>query len=173
MTRLFDELASLPSLERIKQGSGTPLLRNFAHEAVDKEKNVFGEGNLLMRPVGQQVVASALGTLVFDKANPKTLETLTKKLAKFDEEGGFSGIDSEQSPWWGILYDPVRQRMLVSGKSLAIRLLHYLLSGGLEDEARDTLRSDFAEARKISDTRALDMTGNEVELDKVKLPDPL
>jgi hypothetical protein len=41
MTRLFDELASLPSLERIKQGSGTPLLRNFAHEAVDKEKTAL------------------------------------------------------------------------------------------------------------------------------------
>ena len=172
MLKLMDGLITVPTLERVKQGTGTPLLRNFAHEFIDKEQQITGEGNLLMRPVGQQVVAGAFGALVF-RNPPMQLEILINKLVAFDVSGGFSGIDSASSPWFGVLYKP--QRMFVGGKNLAIRLLVYILSGGLEDEAREQLRIEYAKARSFDgrEEKAMDINGDLVGLDKIKLPDPI
>ncbi len=170
LSKLFDELASLPSYRQLEQGVKTYELRRFNHEKGG------GEGNFLFRPVGQIALAQALGFLVFiQKMN---LESITKKLIYFDEIGGFSYMDTSQSIWYGVLYDPMKKRIQVSGKKLASRLLIYLLGGVKDDLEKAEIRRALAEARTIKDAatneeKTIDFQGNFVNPKKVGLPNML
>ncbi|MDJ0507926.1 MAG: DGQHR domain-containing protein [Crocosphaera sp.] len=170
LSQLFDNLAMLPSYRQLEQGVTTDELRQFSHEKRE------GEGNLLFRPVGQVALAQALGFLVFRKQI--NLEKIAKKLIYFDEIGGFSYINTSQSLWYGILYDPMKKRIQVSGKKLASRLLIYLL-GGVDDELEKAeIRRALAEARTIKDAatneeKTIDFQGNFVNPKSVGLPDIL
>ncbi|MGK7940773.1 MAG: DGQHR domain-containing protein [Crocosphaera sp.] len=165
--QLFDHLAMLPSYRQLEQGVTTDELRQFSHEIRE------GEGNLLFRPVGQIALAQALGFLVFRKE--MNLETITKKLIYFDEIGGFSYINTSQSIWYGILYDPMKKRIQVSGKKLASRLLIYLLGGVNDELEKAEIRRSLAEARTIKDAatneeKTIDFQGNFVNPKNVGLP---
>jgi DGQHR domain-containing protein len=144
-TSLFNQfinnLQLLPSVVRAVQGTSVVTLRNFEEEVEN------GEGNLLFRPVGQTALATAIGVLLHDGGS---LDTIFLKVSQLDAAGRFSGIDKPGSIWYGVLYDPNKKRMQVSGEKLAVRLLVYLLGGGLADEAlREDLRSAVAEARGV------------------------
>lgn len=163
-SNLFDLLGQLGSYQKLENGIETPELRRFSHE---KSK---GQGNLLFRPVGQVALAQALGIVIFEKRhNP--LE-IFEKLERFDREGGFSHIEFPRSLWYGILYDPNKRRILVSGRDLASRLLVYLL-GGLEDNIDiANLRQDVAKVRTFEE-KAISFEGKLVKPKEVGLPDPL
>ncbi|MEJ1935750.1 DGQHR domain-containing protein, partial [Nostoc sp. NIES-2111] len=83
-TKLFDNLASLPSY-KILEHEDTPVLRRFSFEKGG------GEANILFRPVAQVALAQALGFLVFKKG--VSLASIFKKLKKFDQQGGFTGME--------------------------------------------------------------------------------
>ncbi len=170
LSKLFDGLASLPSYRQLEQGVKTYELRRFNHEKGG------GEGNFLFRPVGQIALAQALGFLVFSKKID--LESIIKKLIYFDEIGGFSYMDTSQSIWYGVLYDPMKKRIQVSGKKLASRLLIYLLGGVKDDLEKAEIRRALAEARTIKDAatneeKTIDFKGNFVNPKKVGLPNIL
>lgn len=157
---LFDHLAKLPSYQRLED-EDTPQLRRFSFEKGG------GEGNMLFRPVGQVALAQALGILVFKKG--LSLENVFKKLRRYDQQAGFSGMEYPQSLWYGVLYDPNKKRVLVAGRDLATRLLVYILGGSQDDLERAQLRKDLADARTIED-KALSFSGEFVEPKAVGLP---
>lgn len=163
----LNKLVELPSLKKVVQGASVASLRNFADE------NPAGEGNILFRPVGQEVLATAVGLVVFDEVKPRSLDSVFAKLAAFDKKGGFSHINEKTSLWYGVLLDQKKERILVAGKRLAIRLLVYMLTGGIEnDEEREALRKEFADARTIDD-KATDLKGKAADPEDVQLPNPL
>ncbi len=157
---LFDNLASLGSY-KILEYEDTPQLRRFSFEKDG------GEGNMLFRPVGQVALAQALGILVFRKK--LSLEDIFKKLRKYDQQGGFSGMEYPKSLWYGVLYDPNKKRVQVAGRDLAARLLMYIL-GGIQDHIeRAELRQDLAKARTV-ENKTIGFDGNLVEPKQVGLP---
>ncbi|PLZ08892.1 DGQHR domain-containing protein [Fischerella thermalis] len=158
--KLFDYLASLPSY-KILEDEDTPALRRFSFEKDG------GEGNMLFRPVAQVALAQALGILVFRKGF--NLEDIFKKLRKFDQQGGFSGMEYPQSLWYGVLYDPNKKRVQVAGRDLAAKLLIYIL-GGIQDQMELAgLRKDLANARTI-ENKTVGFDGKFVEPKAVGLP---
>jgi len=167
----MDRFQSLPSIQRYIQGTFATVLRNFEVEVQDEQGNNVGEGNLLFRPVGQTALATAIGDLLIEGAN---LDAIFLKVSQYDSNGGFTGIDKPTSTWYGVLYDPNKKRMSISGESLAARLLRYLFGGGIPDEnLREQLRADLAIAREVDGLfRKFDgtTTTNSAE---IKLPAPL
>ncbi|WP_013325278.1 DGQHR domain-containing protein [Gloeothece verrucosa] len=164
LSELFNYLATLPSYQKLEQGINTIQMRHFSHE------KFAGEGNLLFRPVGQIALAQALGVLQFKKKF--SLLEIFKKLGKFDLAGGFSRIEFPQSLWYGIIYDPRKQRILVSGRDLSVKLMIYLL-GGIDDKMEKAyLREAVARARTV-ENRAIGFDGSFVKPREVGLPEVL
>ena len=81
-------------------------------------------------------------------------------------------MDTSQSIWYGILYDPMKKRIQVSGQKLASRLLIYLLGGVKDDLEKAEIRRALAEARTIEE-KTIDFQGNFVNPKKVGLPNIL
>jgi DGQHR domain-containing protein len=159
-SHLFDRLSQFTSYERLK-GEDTPKLRRFSFE-IDG-----GEGHLLFRPVGQVAFAQGVGMAVFKKQMAQT--DVFGKLDRYDADGGFGNIDLPQSLWYGILYDPNKKRILVSGRDLAAKLIVYLLGGVDNDFDRAELRRQVAEARTVGDY-AMSFDGKLVTPKEVGLP---
>ncbi|GBF81119.1 DGQHR domain-containing protein [Aphanothece sacrum] len=170
LQEVFDYLAELPSYKRLEKGVKTFELRRFSHEQGG------GEANMLFRPVGQIALMQGLGFLVFRRE--LDLKIIFKKLNQFDANGGFSGIENSNSLWYGILYDPMKKRIQVSGRKLATRLLIYIL-GGVDNELEIAeIRKALAEARTIKDAatneeKTIDFHGKFVKPRQVGLPDML
>lgn len=157
---LFDYLSNLPSY-KVLEHEETPTLRRFSFEKDG------GEGNMLFRPIAQIALAQALGILVFKKG--MALGDIFQKLRKFDQQGGFSGMNFPQSLWYGVLYDPNKRRVQVGGRDLAAKLLIYLL-GGIEDRLElAELRSAVAKARTV-ENKTISFTGVFVQPKEVGLP---
>jgi DGQHR domain-containing protein len=159
-TQLFYYLGSLPSY-KILDHEDTPVLRRFSFEKGG------GEGNILFRPVSQVALAQALGILVFKKG--LSLETIFKKLRKFDRQGGFSEMEFPHSLWYGVLYDPNKKRVQVAGKDLAVKLLVYILGGMTEKMEVAALRKALADARTMEDN-TIGFDGRLVDPQDVGLP---
>ncbi len=158
--KLFDNLANLPSY-KILEHEDTPVLRRFSFEKGG------GEANILFRPVAQVALAQALGFLVFKKGF--SLTSIFKKLRKFDQQGGFAGMEYPQSLWYGVLYDPNKKRVQVSGRDLAAKLLIYIL-GGLQDQMEIAeLRKALANGRTV-ENKTIGFDGNLGEPKEVGLP---
>jgi DGQHR domain-containing protein len=157
---LFDRLSQFTSYGRLK-GEDTPKLRRFSFE-IDG-----GEGHLLFRPVGQVALAQGVGMAVFKKQMAQT--DVFRKLDRYDADGGFGNINLPQSLWYGILYDPNKKRILVSGRDLAAKLIVYLLGGVDNDFDRAELRRQVAEARTVGEY-AMSFEGKLVTPKDVGLP---
>ncbi len=159
-SRFFDRLSQFTNYGRLK-GEDTTKLRRFSFE-IDG-----GEGHLLFRPVGQVAFAQGVGMAVFKKQMAET--EVFRKLDRYDADGGFSHINLPQSLWYGILYDPNKQRILVSGRDLAAKLIVYLLGGMDNDFDRAELRRYVAEARTVGEY-AMSFEGKLVTPQEVGLP---
>jgi DGQHR domain-containing protein len=159
--KLFDYLATLPSYQRIEDGESTAELRRFSFEKPG------GEGNILFRPVGQIALANALGILAFRKQ--LSLKSIFEKLRRYDVDEGFSHMENSESAWYGILYDPNKKRMLVSGRELASKLIVYLVAGIEDDMDRAHLRQAVAAARTF-EGKAISFNGRFVRPQEVGLP---
>lgn len=159
-SHLCDRLAQFTSYERL-HAEDTLKLRRFSDEFSG------GEGHILFRPVGQIAFAQGVGMAIFKQQLPET--EVFAKLARYDADGGFSNIDRPQSLWYGILYDPNKQRILVSGRDLAAKAIVYLLGGLDNDFDRAELRRQIAEARSVGDY-AMSFEGKLVTQQEVGLP---
>lgn len=144
VAELLDHIAALPSFQRLESEDLVPAeLRRFTTE------NPPGEAHMLFRPVGQVALAQAAGELAFQRNVP--LEVAFRKLHQLDESGAFR-LDDPTSLWWGILFNPAKGSMNVSGRNLASRLLVHLLDDvPLKIEEAEKLRSDIQDARTIED----------------------
>ncbi len=158
--QLFDELSTLFSYQRLEVEE-TPKLRRFS-----SEKN-GGEGNILFRPVGQIALINALGIMIYKKQ--VNIQIIFDKLRSYDQDGIFSNIELPSSIFYGILYDPNKKRIMVSGKNLATKLIVYLL-GGIDDTMEKAeLRRLVAKARTI-EGKAIGFDGQFTDPKKVGLP---
>jgi DGQHR domain-containing protein len=157
---LFDRLSQFISYGRL-QSTDTTQLRRFSFEPGG------GEGHILFRPVGQIAFAQGVGVAVFKKQMAET--EVFGKLDRYDADGGFSNINEPSSLWYGILYDPNKKRILVSGRDLAARLIVYLLGGIDNDFDRAELRRQVAEARSVGEY-AMSFEGKLVTQPEVGLP---
>jgi DGQHR domain-containing protein len=159
-SQLFDNLSQFTSYGRL-QGEDTPQLRRFSFEPGG------GEGHILFRPVGQVAFAQGIGMAVFKKKMAET--EIFRKLERYDADGGFSHINTPQSLWYGVLYDPNKKRILVSGKDLAAKSIVYLLGGMDNDFDRAEFRRQIAEARTVGEY-AMSFDGKLVTPKEVGLP---
>jgi hypothetical protein len=165
---LWNAIAGLPSMVQLDRGRTTYEFRWFLEQG--------GDGHMLFRPVGQQVLAHAVGRLVYRSAHPMTLESIFEKLAKYDAAGGFR-IDDPAQPWYGILYEPGSGKISVAGQDLAVEILRYMLGGMDPDRPGSTdgpvarLRDDFAQARAVGDGTAWSLDGRQVDPHEIKLPE--
>lgn len=168
MTELLTRINDLPVFKEVASGTRIDTLREFSGS---KEP---GRGHLLMRPIGQQILAGALGHMHNHPNGPQeSLNKLFTRLAAYDREGGFEGINSISSPWYGVTYDPYRGTMATDRKQTAILLLRHLLHDALSPEQRDELLDELRAARHVTVddvTMAYDWDGSTISPDRLKLP---
>ena len=166
LLKFFDELAALPSFDAVRHGAKAGDFR--------KTSDNDGAAHLLFRPMAQIALARALGDLLGDGApNPGAYWS---KIREADEDGRFR-IDDRCLPWYGTAWDHIsgKMRRRLADQRLVKRLFLHLLGGGTpEEEVRERLRSDFALARIVTADAddAIDLTGQVVGIDQVKLPHP-
>lgn len=175
----WDAIASLPSMQSVepwdllpdKAKAVTPRreARNVAEMRRFPSDGKHGEAHMLFRPLGQQALAAAVGMVVHDPVRPMSLDDVFALLSEYDSTGGFCLVD-RKNPWWGVMYDQTKDKIVTGGARLAADLLVYMLNGspgrGLEE-----LRRAFATARRSSTAGMyVDLNGNDVPLDKFVLP---
>ena len=157
----FDALKQLPSHEQFIQGKPAGDIR---------KKN--GEDNILFRPVAQMALAEAVAAL--ERENEMSLESIISALAR-QEEAGQLKLRERTAPWFGVLCNPLDQKMRTKKEYqiLCGKLFYYMLGGKIaDDKYRIDLREAFAEARRVGDTEAINIDGKPVSKDKVQLPSP-
>ena len=164
--KFFDELATLSSFKKVSLGSKASDFR--------RPTKKHGAAHLLFRPMAQIALAGALGDLRGDEA--PSLAVYWSKMRKADEDGRFR-IDEPSLPWYGTAWNHTAgtMRRKVGDQRLVKRLFLHLLGGGTADEeVRERLRTDFASARTVTADadRAINLAGEVVGIDQVKLPRP-
>jgi hypothetical protein len=117
-----------------------------------KKEEAENRGHLLLRPVGQIVLADAVGTLVksrSDGGRGMELQAVFDKLTQYDQAGGFEAHRPE-NVWLGVTYDSMKHKMITTSmaRALAHDLLVYLVAG-MEEEERQQLWVEFATARLV------------------------
>ena len=160
LSLLMDYVATLPSFNAIMSGEvQVDQLRELpdrdGKRSPEEELLVAGErdpekrGHLLMRPVGQLILARAVGQLHLDPNGPELgLDEIFERLYSLDEAGKFENVHRPSSYWFGITYDPQRHNMVMEGRHTAVKLLRYLLNG-LPEEEEASLRGEFAQRRTM------------------------
>lgn len=137
----LDGMHSLPAFQRLDRGESIQKLREFASDTDDDKEN---EGHLLMRPIGQQILADAVGRLIKKGGNLKTIFKIIKKI---DESGQFSA-HKPSSIFYGITVELSGKKMIISNQSLAAELLEYLINGAHTDQ-QSKLIDTIVEKRTI------------------------
>lgn len=161
MLEYFDALARLPSHEAFIQGKPAGEIRQPETD-----------GNILFRPIAQTALAEAVGRL---SRQGIALATISDVLATQERRGQLRLTDP-RTPWFGVLCDaapPHKMRRQKRHEELCCLLFQYLLGGGIADDVgREELREKFAKERLVDDAHAVDLNGDTVDLDKVRLPAP-
>lgn len=140
----LDMISNLTVFQKLNRGIKPSKLRAFPKNKDGQEDN---EGHLLMRPVGQQILADAVGRLV---GQGNKLEDIFSKLEKVEKDGHFNA-HKPKSIFYGITYkidkgtiiwDPATQKF-------AAQLLAYLLHEKLDTDQMNTLMTKIVEKRSV------------------------
>ncbi len=139
----FSALSTLPSHQS--------MILYFSSDAKEgkspAELRSGNGGNILFRPIAQTALARTTARLQRDKG--VDLKNLMATLA-IREESGELDLTNRKAPWFGVLCDPVFEKVRRQKKyeDLCVEMMTYLLGGGFDDEQRlNKLRKDFFEAR--------------------------
>ncbi|MFT3953806.1 MAG: DGQHR domain-containing protein [Piscinibacter sp.] len=94
-----------------------------------------GKGHLLLRPIGQQILADAVGELLRQGMD---IKDVFAALAELDRNGRFEA-HRPQNVWYGVTYDFHNKKMDtdLSHRRLAVELLVYLVRGANEDKRKE------------------------------------
>ena len=173
MYTYFDALATLPS-----HLSMALYFSSGAIEGKSPAEHRGGSGrNILFRPIAQVALARAIARLQKDQG--VGLETHMERVSRHEESGALDLV-SKKGPWFGVLCDPIDQKVRRQKKyeDLCVEMLVYLLGDGFgnDEERRRKLADEFFNARKggaDSDTlMAWDLSGHLKTRDEFSLPDP-
>lgn len=143
MSEFLDYMLAMPVFQRLERSDDvTKELGEW--RAFPDEDSPKAHGHLLLRPIGQQVLAAAVGRLINpnDKDGPRmTLSEVFESLTVLDSNGRFEA-HRQENVWYGVTYDFRRNKMDVSiaNQKLAVDLLVYLVRGAGENERVDLLR---------------------------------
>lgn len=146
MTAYFDALAKLPSHRH--------MIAYFDNEvgvegAAPSKLRGGNEQNILFRPTAQVALARAAARLEVEQG--ANLTELVEILSKHEESGDLH-LTRKTAPWFGILCDPVEEKIRRNKQyeDLCTEMLIYLLGGGFfeNDEREERLCDDFFNARK-------------------------
>jgi hypothetical protein len=165
LSDLFTQMGRLPSFAAISNGEAIDSWRDFADG---------GKGHLLLRPVGQIVLAKAVGKLIGEDG--MELEDIFDRLISLDEAGGFEQADPGNL-WYNVTYDAAREKMIVSQVELAANALAYLIRGA-DTEGRAELLERLRRLRtRTEDSTWVNFKGETVGLedqdDGAFLPEPV
>ncbi|MFJ2182904.1 DGQHR domain-containing protein [Streptomyces anulatus] len=163
-SELWDHISELPTFKAVSAGDSAARHRRFQHEV--ERNSGGGYGHMLLRPVGQQTLAEAVGLL---KADGMSLDDIFQKLSVLDAQGTLR-LDSVENPWWGVLYDFSGQRMSIKGRDTAAKILRYVIGGLPTERERRALRELIADARLIGEGEYRDYAGSTVARSKIALP---
>ena len=183
----WDHFAELPSMVGIETWENLSPLQQLATTPNREAKNVAemrnfkstkfpdGKSHMLFRPIGQQALAIAVGSLINKVQNPMSIDKIFDLLNEYDNKNGFCLTD-QKNPWWGVLvkgYEDTSYTMTTQGVSLAAKLLEYMLSGDVSGVTVGELKDQFAKARQNKPGTAIDLQGNELPFDQILLPQRL
>ena len=140
----LDMVNELSIFQKINKGGEVKDLRNFP-----TKKNPNFEGHLLMRPVGQQILAEAVGRMVY---NGWKLNDISKNLEKIEKAGHFNA-HKPSSIFYGITYDFNKNTMITdtAAQSKAADYLVYLLHGELDVDELEIYANQIVEKRTLLD----------------------
>ena len=179
----LDHVFQLPVFQDLEKGDKDEKKREdtvYQWREFPNEEEPDNRGHILLRPVGQIVLADAVGTLVKsrnDGGRGMELQAIFDKLSQYDQTEGFEA-HRPQNVWLGVTYDAMKQKMITTSmaRGLAHDLLVYLVAGMEEDE-RQQLWIDFATARLVDKEdktwRALDGNVEPFEESVIGLPNPI
>lgn len=161
LTEYFDSLADIPSHRDVMNGAEPA-----------KYRSVEGEANILFRPLGQLALAQAAGFLMTNRQ--LKLARIVQLISKAESTGALR-YNMANTAWYGTAFDFASGTMQRGGYKLLTDLFVHLLGGGTaDDDVREKLRSNFAEARRVRADAdlALNLLGKEVPLAQIDLPTP-
>lgn len=169
----FDALATLPSHRKMIQGTSIQKLRS--REKQGEEEG--GQDNILFWPIAQVALAKAISYLQ-EENNLEIIKTMTT-IGNYEDKG-YLKLRSKFNPWFGVLCDPVSERLRTakSYQGLCEEMFRYLLGGGMDDLERENLRYKFFQARQIgaeanNEQMAYNLSGKLTEYnDDFQLPNP-
>lgn len=146
-----------PSEKKQLEASRAELVTQWREFPTAEEPD--NKGHLLMRPVGQIILADAVATLTAPKGKKRfgtnyigrglSLDQIFEKLQRFDEAGGFAA-HLPSNPWWGVTFDEKGKKMITTTKSRSVAhdLLVYMIDG-MTNEDISQLWIDFADMRMV------------------------
>lgn len=173
LSEYFDALKTLPSHRKMIQGTPIKSLRSRGKQ--EDEEN--GQDNILFWPISQVALAKAIASL--QEEQKIDINKIMNTIGRYEENGSLK-LRSKFNPWFGVLCDPVGERLRTAKgyQDLCEDMLKYLLGGGMIDHAREELRKKFFQARQIGaeedkERRAYNLSGKLTEYnDEFQLPNP-
>ena len=159
----LDRVAELPIFHGLmsgdskKQSAALDEARLFP--GYDKDNPERGDGHLLTRPVGQEILAMAVGKLV---AEGHDLDSIFEKLTIWDTDGGFSQHMPE-SLWYGVTYEFRGDKGKMNTRagstlSTAANILVYMLRGASQEDREDIIKFMVTQ-RAIDESTWRDLSG--------------
>ena len=172
----LNHLHQLPIFQSIERGENIVQLREFPDEQSQDISENEKMGHLLLRPIGQQILARAVGRLVKDDENSMKLKDVFDILAQKDNEGKLSAHRPENL-WFGVTYNFLKPGMITSSynQGIASDLFIYLVRGAERSE-QESLLNKVKELRSYTTSSGekvwRDFTGSEklIEQGSDRLP---
>jgi hypothetical protein len=170
------QLPVFQALERGDKSKRNDDLAKWRDFPTDKAPD--NKGHLLLRPLGQMILAAAVSKLVKPRSaggKGMKLDAVFQKLSHLDKQSGFEA-HRPQSVWYGVTYDPLKNKMVMGNQTWAPDLLVYMVNG-LDEPERQELWDNFRSARTVDHSkgtwRNLDGKVMPFDLGKQELPTPL
>ena len=141
LSKFFDLVQELPVFQRLLRGDSVIDAREFPDE-----KHPSRAGHMLLRPIGQQVLARAVSRVLAD--GKMAWNDISERLRVLDSTGALE-LYREANLWYEVLFNAAKGTVIASetNRSLAEGLLVYLLKRGEEPSRRRELVDGLVEKR--------------------------
>ncbi len=175
----LDHVFKLPVFKELERGDHAKRAEDLERwREFPSEEAPDNKGHLLLRPIGQIILARAVARLVQPRqlgGKGMSLDSVFQKLTQYDAVGGFEAHRPD-NVWYGVTYDPKDEKMIMGNQTWAPDLLVYLVSG-LDEPERQTLWEEFVSARVVDRAkgtwRNLAGEASPFDLGRQELPAPI
>ena len=176
LEKFFDLMSKIDVFKKLQRGESIKSLREFPEKdskkkAYEKTKNY--SGHLLLRPIGQQILAQAVGVLVSEGGN---VEEIFKNIEKIDQNGHFSA-HNPSSIFYGVTVNLAGKSMITSLQDPAAKYLIYLVTGASAEKQKEIYEEiKLRRADELSPGKWINFQGEKADLeddDYLNLPKPV